>query len=115
MSEPVPIRDRVRGIQKNLRDGALTPDMTRESLMSLTGLLGNCKDEYRTAELAYKPVLLTFLKAGGAANRARIEAECSGEYARLREAKDTTDLVDQMIISCRGYLRSLDEEMKLSR
>lgn len=89
--------------------------MARESLVQLTALLGNCADEYREAEMAYKPVLLACLKGGGAANRARIEAECSDEYARMRTAKDTTDQVRQMIVTCRAYLRSLDEEMRLSR
>lgn len=109
------VRDHVKRIQRELRDGALTPDMARESLVTLTALLGNCTDEYRDADLAYKPVLLGFLNGAGAANKARIEAECSPEYARLREAKDTTEQVKQMIVTCRGYLRSLDEEMRLSR
>ena len=109
------VRERVKVIQKHLRDGALTPDMVRESLAELTGLFGNCAEEYRDAELAYKPVLLTFLKAGGAANRARIEAECSTEYARLREAQDYMKTAQQLMVTCRAYLRSLDEEMRLAR
>ena len=107
------IRERISAIQRDLRDGALTPDLTRESLVVLTALLGNCSEEYRQAELAFNPVRLGFLKAGGAANRAEIEAKCSDEYARLREAQDTMKSVQQMIVTCRGYLRSLDEEMRL--
>ena len=83
--------------------------------MALTALLGNCTEVYREADLSYKPVLLKHLQAGGAANRARIEAECSPEYACLREAKDYLVLVQQLIVTCRAYLRSLDEEMRLSR
>ena len=109
------IRDRVRKIQKDLRDGALTPDMVRESLAELTGLLGNCTEEYRDAELAFNPVRLACLKAGGAANRAEIEAKCSPEYVRLREAQDYMKMTQQSIVTCRAYLRSLDEEMRLSR
>lgn len=105
----------VARIQAELRSGALSPDLARESLVALTALLGNCSEAYREAELAYKPVLLEHLRAGGKANRAKIEAECSPEYAALREAQDVVKAVQQMIVTCRAYLRSLDEEMRLSR
>ncbi len=109
------VRERVRVIQKGLRDGALTPDMARESLVTLTALLGNVNDEQRQADSDYKRVLLTCLQTEQKANRARIVSEISPEYARAREAKDTATLVQEMIRSCRAYLRSLDEEMRLSR
>ena len=109
------IRDMVRRIQGELRDGALTPGLARESLVTLTALLGNVNDELRTADHAYKAVLLKCLDAHSKANRARIEAEVSPEYSRAREAKDTGTLVQEMIRSCRAYLRSLDEEMRLAR
>lgn len=115
MTETLSIRDRVRKIQKELRDGALTPDLTRESLVTLTALLGNVTDEQRDADHFYKVVLLKCLDGEEAANRARIRAEVSDEYRRAKEAKDTATLVTEMIRSCRAYLRSLDEEMRLSR
>jgi hypothetical protein len=114
VSEPT-IRERVRKIQANLRDGALTPDMARESLVTLTALMGNVNDEQRAADHDYKTVLLRCLEAHTKANRARIEAEVSPEYQRAREAKDTGALVLEMMRSCRAYLRSLDEEMRLAR
>lgn len=109
------VRERVKAIQKELRDGALTPDMARESLVTLTALLGNVNDEQRMADADYKLVLLECLRAEKRANRARIEAETSSQYTRAREAKDTRELVVEMIRSCRAYLRSLDEEMRLAR
>jgi hypothetical protein len=109
------VRERVKAIQKDLRDGALTPDLTRESLVTLTALSGNVADELRTADLAYKVVLRTAFEHEGKANRARLIAETSAEYQRMREAKDAEHLVEQMIISCRAYLRSLDTEMRLAR
>jgi hypothetical protein len=109
------IRERIRTIQRDLRDGALSPDMARESLVTLTAILGNVNDEQRQADHDYKVVLLTCLEADEAANRARIRAEVSPEYQRAREAKDTKDLVVEMIRSCKAFLRSLDEEMRLSR
>jgi hypothetical protein len=109
------VRGRVKAIQKELRDGALTPDLTRESLVTLTALLGNVNDEQRAADADYKAVLLRCLDGDEAANRARIRAEVSPEYQRAREAKDTRELVVEMIRSCKAYLRSLDEEMRLAR
>lgn len=114
MAEPT-IRERIRKIQVDLRDGALTPDMARESLVQLTALLGNVHGELREADMAYKRVLLIELEQHAKANRARIAAECTPAYARAREAKDTETLVIEMIRSCKAYLRSLDEEMRLAR
>ena len=110
----VSIRDRIKAVQKQLRDGALTPDLTRESLVMLTALLGNVNDELRAADHEYKLVLRECLQSHAKANRARIEAEVSPQYQRAREAKDTFTLAQEMIRSCRAYLRSLDEEMRLS-
>lgn len=114
MSEPT-IRERVRAIQTSLRDGALTPDLTRESLVTLTALLGNVNDEQRRADQVYKAVLLGCMESEKKANRARIRAEITPEYQRAREAKDTQQLVIEMIRSCKAYLRSLDEELRLAR
>ena len=109
------VRERVKAIQKELRDGALTPDVARESLIQLTALMGNVNDEQRDADHEYKLVLLGCLQGDEAANRARIRAEVTPQYQRSREAKDTRDLVIEMIRSCKAYLRSLDEEMRLVR
>ena len=109
------IRDRIRSVQHNLLNGALTPDMARESLVLLTALSGNVADEVRAAESPYRVLLLTCYEREESANRAKMRAEVSTEYGRYREAKDTAELVKQMIITCRGYLRSLDEEARLAR
>lgn len=109
------IRERIRAIQREMRDGALSPDMAREHLMTLTALIGNVCDELREADHDYKVVLLAAFEKERKANRAQMVAETSDEYVRLREARDTEKLVDQMIVSCRTYLRSLDTEMRLAR
>ena len=109
------VREMVREIASELRDGALTPDMARESLVKLTALLGNIGEEVRQADQAYKRVLLGYFEIEQKANRAKLKAETSDEYGRWREASDTEKLVQQMIISCRAYLRSLDEEARLAR
>lgn len=109
------IRDRIKRIQADLRDTAKTPERVREALVVLTALLGNVNDELRNADHEYKLVLLGCMAGGEPANRARIRAEVSEQYQRAREAKDTAVLVVEMIRSCKSYLRSLDEEMRLAR
>jgi hypothetical protein len=108
------IRDRIAKIQKDLRDGAVTPDMAREHLIQLTALYGNVMDEQRDADHEYKLVLLGCLQSDEAANRARIRAEVTPQYQRARAAKDMEKLVIELIRSCKKYLSSLDEEMRLS-
>jgi uncharacterized NAD(P)/FAD-binding protein YdhS len=109
------VRDRIRRTQRTLRDGSLTPSVVRECLMELTALTGNVAEEQREADYAFKLILLAALQTHSKANRARIEAETSPEYVRAREAKDTADLVTELMRSCRTYLRSLDTEMELAR
>lgn len=109
------IRDRVKLIQDVMRNNDLTPATARESLVQLTGLVGNIHDEQRTAERDYKLVLLGCLNAEKRANRARIVAETTPAYDRAKTAKDLAELVTQMIITCRSYLRSLDEEIRNMR
>jgi hypothetical protein len=108
------IRERIKAIQKGL-SGEITPAVARESLVHLTALWGNVNDEVRAADHEYKLVLLGCMSGGEPANRARIRAEVTPQYQRSREAKDTADLVVEMIRSCKAYLRSLDEEMRLAR
>lgn len=109
------VRERIAKIQKELRDGAVTPAIARESLVQLTALYGNVIEEQREADHEYKLVLLGCLQGDEAANRARIRAEVTPQHQRAREAKDTAVFLVEMIRSCKTYLRSLDEEMRLSR
>lgn len=108
------VRERIAAIQREILSGAVTPDHARQWLMSLTALLGKVHDEQRIADHEYKLVLLGCLQEG-AANRAKIRAEVTTQYQRSREAKDTADLVIEMIRSCKVFTRSLDEEMRLAR
>lgn len=110
------VRDLVKAIQKELRDSAdLTPDRASELLAQATALLGNCNDEARAADQEYKRILLHCLRTAEKANRAKIEAETSPQYARWQEARDVKDLTVEMIRSLKVFLRSKQEEMRLTR
>lgn len=109
------VRALVHAMQTEIRDQELTPARSCELLAKLTALIGNCNDELRHADLAYKPVLLRHLEGTEAANRARIRAECSPEYARCREAKDTRELVVEMVRSLKKLIAAQQDEMRLSR
>ena len=109
------VRERIKAIQAQLGTGTITPEGARTALVQLTSLLGNVHDEQRAADHDYKLVLLGCLQGDEAANRARIRAEVTPQFQRAREARDTAVLVVEMIRSCKVFLRSLDEEMRLQR
>lgn len=109
------IRERVSEIETQMAGEQTTPERTRTFLVQLTGLLGKASGHLRLCELAYKRVLSTKASEGGVAARARIAAEGTDAYATYREARDVHESIKQMIVTCRAYLRSLDEEMRLQR
>jgi len=109
------IREMVAEIQLEVRDTDLLPDRARVLLTKLTALVGNCNTEIRRADAAYAEVLMQCLDTEGKANRAKIRAELTPEFAAKREARDTKELVEQMIGSLKYMLRSLSEEMRLAR
>ena len=109
------VRDRIKGIQVELRDTDVSPMRSREMLVELTALLGNCMDEMRQADAAFSQRLAACLDTETKANRARIMAETSPEYDRKRTAHDTRELVVEMIRSLKVVLRSTEEEMRLAR
>jgi hypothetical protein len=108
------VRDLIRAIQFELRDGEVAPSRARELLIELTALSGNCSTELRQAEADYNGVLLRFLDGTEAANRASIRAKASPEYARVREASDTYKLVMEMIRTLKKVLSSIEQEMRLA-
>lgn len=109
------MRDHVKRIQAEVRPGDLSPELARERLLTLSALYGNILDEMAAADAAYAHVLLAHLDSDEAANRAKIRAETSPEYARVREAKNTEKLVQELTRALKYYLRSQEEEMRLSR
>jgi hypothetical protein len=109
------IREGVRAIEDVLTGETLMPQEARTFLVKLTALHGPVQDEVRRAESKYNHVLLSFLGSTEAKNRAEIRAQCSPEYGEYRAAKDLSEQIKQLVITCRGYLRSIDEEARLAR
>lgn len=112
----ITVRGIVRLIQVEVRDQAdLQPDRAAELVTKLSALIGNCNDEIRTADAKYAAVLLAHLEAEEAASRAKIRAETTPAYQRKREARDTKELAVELTRSLKYFLRSKEEEMRLSR
>ncbi len=109
------IRTMVHEIQKEVRDSDLQPGRAADLLLKLTALMGNCLDEIRVADQHYAMCLLDHLKQEEKANRAKIMAETTKEYQRKQEARDTKELVMEMVRSLKYFLRSKEEELKLTR
>jgi hypothetical protein len=109
------IRERIKAIERVLLPGNVPPETARTSLMTLTALLGPVLDEVRESERAYRHVLAECMVTAKSKAGAEIAAQTSPQYDRYRVAEDAQNLVEQMIVTCRGYLRSLDEEMRLAR
>lgn len=109
------VRQMVAEIQRELRDGDVVPSRAREMLMTLTSLLGNCTTEVTRTESAYTATLAAYLDSEGKANRARIRAELSPEFAARQEARNTHTLVVELIRSLKVVIRSVEEEMRLAK
>ena len=108
------VRDLIEGYRREVRDTDLPPIRAAEVLTRLTALMGNVLSEIREAEMNFNVVLLGHLDTEKAANRARLRAQTTPEYTRMKEAKDTHVVLVEMIRSLRQVLRTQAEEMRLS-
>lgn len=109
------VRDMIRGFEKEIRGGDLAPVRASEVLVDLTSLLSTVLEEIREADMAYANVLLTHLDGEEAANRAKIRAQITPEYARAREARDTQIVLVELIRSLKIILKAMVAEMGLTR
>ena len=106
----------MRQIQAELRPGSdLTPHDAAEYRLHLSALLGSCLQEILEADMAYNRVLLQHLDGSEAASRAKIRAECTPEFQRRQEARNTKELVVEMSRALNKFLDGQREDMRLSR
>ena len=109
------VRGMVADIHREILAGDLQPERARSLLLRLSALTGNVLEEIREADAEYAVVLLGLLRSSEAANRAKIEAETRPEYQRKQEARNTREVVQEMARSLKYFLRSQEEEARLSR
>lgn len=110
------VRSLIHAIQKEvLKSEELAPDRAAELLAQLAALYGNVNDEIREAEFSYNLVLLDFFDKEKTANRAKIKAETTEEYLRMKQARDTKDLIKYLAGGLKYFLRAKEEEMRASQ
>jgi hypothetical protein len=111
------IKARVRATEHILSaDGVVTdPESVRQFLMAMTALGGIMSEETVRAEMTFNHVELAFLSEGGTAAKAKVRAKCSPEYEDYRMAKVLEEQISQLVISCRRFLTSIDEQMRLAK
>jgi hypothetical protein len=107
------IRDMLRKLQIEAKDLELPPHRMADMLVTLTSLYANVIDEVRESEFAYKAVLLAQLDSEEAASRAKIRAENTEAYRRMRTARDTEKVTLELIRSLKVALRTKHEELRL--
>jgi hypothetical protein len=107
------IRDMLRKLQIEAKDLDLPPHRMADMLVQLTSLYANVIEEVRESEFAYKAVLFGQLDTEEAASRAKIRAENTDAYRRMRTAKDTERVTLELIRSLKVALRTKHEELRL--
>ena len=101
------LREKVLELQKEIANPkTLTPDRAAEILLDLTARLSFVNDQIRERDVAYNVKLLACYEKEEKANRAKIIAETSPEYILKREARDTRELMIELMRSIKFYLKN---------
>jgi hypothetical protein len=109
------VRDRIASIHQQQLRGQTTPTEAAQWLATLGALVGNVLVEIREAEADFTAIYAKCLDEEGKANRAKIRAEMTPQWSRLREAKDTLKLVESMSASLKYLLKAHESEARLAR
>jgi hypothetical protein len=107
--------ERLAQIQADLLQPDAGPQIARRHLVTLTAMWGDFRAEATRTDLAFKQVLGAARAVHRTAADARMAAEASPEYGQARKAKDDEAFCLELIRSCKAAMRSIDEEMRLSR
>ena len=107
------VREMIADANRELLSGEVSPERARHLLNRLSALLSNTINEIREADAEFAVVYLHCLETCEAANRAKIQAECTPEYKRKREAQDTKKIAELLISSLKYQIKSLSDEMRL--
>lgn len=109
------VRERIALIHAAQLRGNVLPIQAAEWLSTLGALYGNVLAEIRDAEAAYALVYAGWLDTETKANRAKIRAELTPEFARCREARDLLKQIDQQIGTLKYLLRAFENEERVTR
>lgn len=93
----------------------MAPAQARDLLVKLTAWIGNALVAITETEHRYRLVLLKELSTDEPANRATIRAQVSLEYVAYQQAKNDHAALLENVRSLKQYLKSLQDEMQLSR
>lgn len=108
------IREIISQHQTEVAKGNLQPTRAADILTELSALIGNILDEIQKREVAYNKILLLALDVEKSANKAKIQAEVSQEYQDFRTAKNTYEVVKEMIRALKYLLRAFEEDFRQS-
>lgn len=106
------IREHILKLQLEVGSGDLLPERAAEILTELSSLLGNVLDEIRARDMEYNKKLLEIYETEKVSNRAKLKASVTSEYENMRIARDTKDLVVEMIRGLKYFIKSKEEEYK---
>ena len=109
------IREMIKEAQHEILNGDLTPLQAAYLDAKLSAIQGNCFAEIREASVAYSEVLIRLLDSGCPKSHASVRAAVTPEWLRLSEAKDTHEVLTDLIRSTRHIGRAATEEARLSR
>lgn len=105
------IRETIQVLRVEIGDAkGLTPGRAAEILVDLSNLVGNIIDEIRACESLYNHKLQECFEVEKASNRAKLRAQNTREYERLREQKDLKEIVVDLQRSLKYLIRSYEEE-----
>ena len=105
------IREYITEIQKELQN-TVTPDRASELISILSSLLGNANDDIERTQVAYNNVLLEVLDDEKTAVRAKIRAQVTPEYLEYQKAKNTKELVIEMMRGLKIVVKNKWEEYR---
>ncbi|MCK9370811.1 hypothetical protein M0R04_12955 [Candidatus Dojkabacteria bacterium] len=110
------IRELINEYRNKLVDASsLSPDVASRTLVELTALIGNLNEEILKRKIAFNDKKLAYMIEIKSVAKAQVMAETSPEYIAYEEVKMSLDLMKEMIRGLKYYLRSQEDEYKLSK
>jgi len=108
--------ERIERIQIDMAgDQQPAPAQVREFELALCGLLGQFAREATLAEIEFKRVIAASRIGAKSIAEAKVVAEAQPAYGTYRIAAMNHEQCLEMVRTCRGFSRSLSEEMRLQR